>query len=127
MSILRPLGAERPGDISGHGLRHVVADVFGRFRFLRAPDLADHHDRMRIGIGLEQLEDILERRAVDRIAADADTRDTRSPDPSSAPRPHSERSRTANDAHMALEIDVPGHNAEQRLARRDDDGRNGAR
>ncbi len=50
----------------------MVADEFGRLGLLRAADLADHHHRLGLRIVLEQLEDVLEGPAVDRVAADAD-------------------------------------------------------
>ena len=39
-----------------------------------AADLADEHDRVGLVVGGEELEDVEERRADDRVAADADAR-----------------------------------------------------
>ena len=47
-----------PGDVADDRLGHVVLDV-GRGLLLGvAADLADHHDRLRVGVGLERLEGV---------------------------------------------------------------------
>ncbi len=71
MAHLAALGRGEARDIGDDGLGHVVADVFRGLGFLRSADLADHHDGIRVRIGLEELENVLEGGAVDRIAADA--------------------------------------------------------
>ena len=66
----RPAGDERD-------LRHVAEVLGGPGRGLllgRAADLADQDDRVGVGVRGEQLEDVEERRADDRVAADPDAR-----------------------------------------------------
>ncbi len=60
------------GDERGDGLGHVRLHELGRFFFGRAADLADHHDRLRLGVRFEQRQRVDEVRADDRIAADPD-------------------------------------------------------
>ena len=87
----------------------MVACVLAAFGFLRSADLADHHHGVGVRIVLEQLEDVAEGRAVDRVAADADAgRDA------DAERLHlrgglvAERAGAADDADAAGQVDVPG-------------------
>ena len=64
----RPAGDERDlrdvGEVLGRPGRGLLLG--------RAADLADQHDRLGLGVRGEQLEDVEERRADDRVAADAD-------------------------------------------------------
>jgi hypothetical protein len=66
--------AREAGDVGDDRLRHLGLDERGRLLLLVAADLADHDDRLRLGVGLEALEDVDERRADDRVAADPDDR-----------------------------------------------------
>jgi hypothetical protein len=51
-----------------------LQDERGGFFFLVAPDLPDHHDLLGLRVVVKQLQHVYERRAHDRIAADADDR-----------------------------------------------------
>ena len=62
------------GDVGDDRLRHLRLDEVGGLLLLVAADLADHHDVLGLRVGLEPLEDVDERRADDRVAADADDR-----------------------------------------------------
>jgi hypothetical protein len=66
-------------DVGEHRLGHPVADELRSLLLLDAPDLADHHDELRLGIGLELLQHVDERRARHGVAADPD--DRRVPEP----------------------------------------------
>ena len=59
------------GDVGATGLRHLRRDELGRLLLGRAADLADHHDGLGLGVGLERLQAVDEGRARDRVAADA--------------------------------------------------------
>ena len=61
-----------PGNQTHDGLFHVRFDVLGSLFLRVAADFADHHDGVRFGIFVEQADRIEERRADNRIAADAD-------------------------------------------------------
>ena len=50
----------------------LLGDVAGRLLLFFAADLADEHDDLGLGVGLEQVEDVDERRADHRVAADPD-------------------------------------------------------
>ena len=110
-----------PGDESDHRLLHVRLHI-GRGGLLRiAADLADHHDRVRVGILVEQSQRIQEIRADDRIAADADAR--RLPDSQFRQLAHrfiGQRAGARNHAHVAFLMNVPGHDADLAFARRND-------
>src|SRR5262249_57792893 len=67
------------GDVAHDRLRHLGADELGCLLFLVAADLADQHDELGLVVFLEPREHVDERRADDRIAADAD--DRRVPEP----------------------------------------------
>ena len=54
-------------NIGDQRLLHVVAGPECGFRFLRAADLADHQHGVGARILLEQLQHVLEGRAVDRV------------------------------------------------------------
>src|SRR5690606_29494438 len=67
------LGGGEAGDVGHHGLGDVLLDV-GRGALLGvAADLADHHDRLGVGVGLERLQGVDVGGADHRVAADADT------------------------------------------------------
>ena len=72
--IVLPAGASKPAMYATTGFVHVLVDVARRLLLLVAADLADHHDELGLGIGLELLEHVDEARADDRVAADADDR-----------------------------------------------------
>ena len=60
------------GDVGDDGLGHVLGDELRRLLLGRAADLAGHDDQLGLVVGLEELEDVDERGARDRVAADAD-------------------------------------------------------
>ena len=65
------LGGRAPGDES-HNLQPAPAsEQLGRMLLVAAADLSDHDKVRRRRVCLEQLDDILERQAEHRIAADA--------------------------------------------------------
>src|SRR5581483_1943304 len=64
----------RAGDEARDRLFAILFDPLRRFLFGAAADFADHDDPVRVGIGAEHFNDVEVRRAVDRIAADADAR-----------------------------------------------------
>src|SRR4026207_1462879 len=85
-----------------------------------AADLPDHHDRGRLGIGLEEPQHVDEVGAGDRIAADAHAR--RLPEPALGElMDHlvGERAAARDHPHVAHLVDVAGHDADLGLARRD--------
>ena len=69
-----PRRRREAGDVGEHRLVHLLGDVIGRALLLLAADLAAHHDELGLGIGLEEIDDLDERGALDRVAADADDR-----------------------------------------------------
>ena len=86
-----------------------------------AADLADHHDRLGLGVGLERLEGVDVRGADDRVAADADG----GREAEVAQLVHhlvGQRARLGDEADRALAGDVGRGDADERLARRDDAG-----
>src|SRR5215469_13754214 len=60
-----------PGHVADDGLGDVLLDERGRALLGVAADLADHHDRRRLGIVLERPEAVDVRGADDRVATDA--------------------------------------------------------
>src|SRR6185369_3704791 len=102
-------------------LLHVRLDPRGSLLLRAAADLADHDDPVRVGIVVEEREQIDEVHPADRIAADADAR--RLPDPERrelTDRLVRERARLREHADVPLLVDVPRHDADLALARRDD-------
>src|SRR5436305_13604985 len=67
-------GRRDAGDVADDRLGHVGLDVVGGLLLGRAADLAAHDDQLRLGVVLEELADVDERRALHRLAADADHR-----------------------------------------------------
>jgi len=60
------------GDVGRYRFGHILLDKSRCLFFGGAADLTDHDDRIGVGIGLEQPEDIKMVGAVDRVAAYAD-------------------------------------------------------
>ena len=62
--VAHPLAWRRglAGDEADHGLVTCALMKRGRFFLVRAADLADHHDRVGLRVGLEERQDIDERR-----------------------------------------------------------------
>jgi len=67
----RPGGAVAPAMKTSDRLPAVLPNPFGGFLFRRAADFADHDDAVRVRVGIEQLNDVQVRGAVDRVAPDA--------------------------------------------------------
>src|SRR3954454_21267284 len=61
-----------PRDVSDDGLRDVGLDELRCALLGVATDLADHHDRVGLGVVLERTEAVDVRRADDRVSANAD-------------------------------------------------------
>ena len=66
------LGSGEPRDVADDRLGDVVLDVRRGPLLGVAADLADHHDRVGLGVVLERLEAVDVGGADDRVAADAD-------------------------------------------------------
>src|SRR5262245_15030971 len=117
------LGRSQAGDIGDDRLGHMLADEGGGLGLLWPADLADHHHGGGFGIGFEQLQDVSEGAAIDRIAPDADAGGH-----ADAQLLHlrrrliAQRARAADDADRAALIDMAGHDAKHRLTRADDAG-----
>ena len=88
-----------------------------------AADLADHTIAFGLGVGLEQLQQVDEGRADDRVAADADAgRLAEARGGELADRFVGERAAARDDADAPWLVDVAGHDADLGLAGRDDAG-----
>src|SRR5579884_68906 len=114
-----------PGNESGHGLVHVLLDEFRGLFFRIAADLADHHDGSGLRVLVKQTNGVHKAGADDGIAANADT--SRLADPKRRQLPHRlirQGAGARNQAHAAISagglVDVAGHNADLRFARRYD-------
>ena len=68
----RPGGAVAPAMNPATGFLQFCFDPLGGFFFRAAADFADHDDAVRFRVVVEQFDDVEVRRAVDRVAADAD-------------------------------------------------------
>src|SRR5437660_894500 len=107
-----------PRDERGDRLAQMLLDVSGRALFRRAADLADHQNGLGLWVGFKEFEDVDERRARNRIAADADT--GRLPQAQARQLPNcfvGERAATADDANGSGFVNVTGHDADLALAR----------
>src|SRR6266508_6592171 len=65
-------GGLEPGDVGDHRLAHVVGLESRCLLLLVSADLADHHHRLGLRVGLEAGQDVDEARADHRVATDAD-------------------------------------------------------
>src|SRR5262245_1841395 len=109
-----------PADEADDRLRDVRLDEGGGLLLGGAADLPDHHDRGRLGIGLEEPQHVDEVGAVHRIAADADA--GRLPQPALGELMDDlvgQRAAARDHAHVANLVDVTGHDADFGLAGRD--------
>src|SRR5690606_17427894 len=115
------LGRGEARDVADDRLRDVLLDV-GRGTLLGvAADLADHDDRLGLGVVLERLERVDVRGADDRVAADADG----GREPEVLELVHhlvGQRARLGHETDRALARDGVRGDAGERLARRDDAG-----
>src|ERR1051326_337569 len=64
--------SSRASDEARHRLFAILINPLGSFFFGRAADFADHNNTLRLRIGIEHFDDVQVRRAVHRIAANAD-------------------------------------------------------
>src|SRR5262245_61315199 len=104
-------------DEAHHRLGHVRLDEGGRLLLRAAADLADHHDRFGLRIGLEETQHVDEARAVHRIAADADAGGlAQSAQGELVHDLVGERATSGDDTDAALLVDVAGHDPDLGLA-----------
>ncbi len=104
---------------AGDGLPAVAPDPGGGFFFSRAADFADHDDAVRVRVGVEELDDVQVRGAVDRVAADADAGGLA--DAAAGELPDGfvgQRAAARHHADMALLVNVAGRNADAAAALR---------
>src|SRR5690606_13071534 len=86
-----------------------------------AADLANHHDTLGLGIGVELFQHVDEGHAVDRVAADADTGALAQTDVGGLlDRLVGQGAGAGDDADRTGHVDVARHDADLALARRDD-------
>ena len=72
--IVRPAGRREAGDVGDDRLVDVAGDEHRRVLLAVAADLSGHHDQLRLGVGLEEAENVDEARPGDRVSADPDDR-----------------------------------------------------
>src|SRR6185503_16867830 len=114
-------------DEADHRLRHVLLHEGGGFFLGGAPDLPDHHDRRGVRVGVEELQDVDEAGAVDRIAPDAHAGRLAEPAPGELVDDLvGERAAARDHPHVADLVDVARHDADLGLTRRDQAGTVGA-
>ena len=118
-----PLGAVRPAMKAAIGLVTCFLDEGGRFFFGGAADFAHHQDGFGRRIGLVHLQEVDERRADDRVAAEADAGRLAEAEVRELPDGFvGERAAAAHDADGALLVDVAGHDADFAFLGRDHAG-----
>src|SRR5215217_511688 len=106
-------------DVGEHGLGDVLTDVLGGLLLLVAADLAAHDDELGLIVLLEQRDDVDERRAHDRVAADADDRRVAEPGAGDLVADLvGQRARTRDEADVALGEEVGGDDPHVGLAGR---------
>ncbi|MNV18513.1 hypothetical protein D3C71_1093410 [compost metagenome] len=104
-------------DVGNNRLGHVCLDVGSRFFFSRTADLTDHHDRFGLRVFLEQLQDVDEVGARDRVTADADA--GRLAEAGVGGLLHSfvgQGAGTRNDTDLAWQVNVTWHDADLAFA-----------
>ena len=107
-------------DVGHYWLGHVGLDVSSSFFFSRTADLTDHHDRFGLRVFLEQLQDVDEVGAWDRVTADADAGGLTETGVSGLLNSFvSQGAGTRHDAYFAWQVDVARHDADFALARSD--------
>ena len=115
----RPGGAVRPAMKAAIGLRTSRAQKAAARLLLLAADLADHHDRLGLGVLVEHVEDVDEVGADDRVAADADAGGLA--DAGIGQGLHDlvgQRAGSADQPDRPAAVDVAGNDPDLRLARR---------
>src|SRR5271170_7795213 len=94
----------------------LVFEELRRVLFALAADFADHHDRLRLGIGEEHFKDVDELETLDRIAADAHGSGLAEPFARRlVHRLIGERAGARDDADAAPLEDIAGHDADLAL------------
>ena len=119
------LGRREACDVADDRLRDVLLDVGCGLLLSVATDLADHHDRLGVGVCLECLERVDVRRADDGVTTDAD----RGREAVVAQLEHHlvrQRARLRDEPDRSRSGDRRRRDACERLARRDDAGAVGA-
>src|SRR3972149_408114 len=114
-------GRRLAADEAHHGFPHMRLHEGGGLFLRGAADLADHHDGGGARVVLEEAQDVDEARAVDGVAPDADARGLA--EVALGQLVHhlvGERAAARDDAHGPCLVDVPGHDADLRLTRRDE-------
>ncbi|SPO56510.1 exported protein of unknown function [Pseudomonas sp. JV551A1] len=109
------------GDVGNDRLGDVGLDVGSSFFFSRTADLTDHDDRFGLRVFLEQLQDVDEVGARDRVTTDADA--GRLAEAGVGGLLHSfvgQGAGTRNDTDLAWQVDMAWHDADLALARGDD-------
>src|SRR5690554_2003224 len=112
-------------DEANNGLGEVAfgADRLCGLDFEVATDFADEDHAIGVGVGFEHLEDFNEARAVDRVAADADTGRLANAECGELTDGFvGERTGLGDDTDAAFQVDVAGHDADLACAGRDDAG-----
>ena len=113
----RPGGAVAPAMNPATGFLQLLPDPLGGFFLGAAADFADHDDAVRVRIVVEQLDDIEVRRAVDRVAADADAGGLADAAAGQLPdRLVGQRAAARDDADVALLVNVAGRDADAAAA-----------
>ncbi len=113
----------RARDEGRHRLLHVLLDVGGGVFLAGAADFADENDRVGIRVFVEHPDRVGVRRAVDRVAADADAGALAETARGELPnRLVGQRAAARDNADLAGLVDVAGHDAYLALAGRDDAG-----
>src|SRR4051812_10860803 len=112
-----------PSDVGEHRLRDVLGDVLRGLLLGVAADLAAHHDQLGLLVLLEELDDVDEVRARDRVAADADDRRVAEATLCQLVADLiGERARARHQADVALAEEVRRDDPDVGLARREDAG-----
>ena len=116
-------GSSNTRNVGDHRLGDVLADELGGRLFVRATDFANHDDAFGLRVLLEQGQHVHEVHAANRVATDADASALAEAELRGLVHGFvSERARTRNDADATATVNMARHDADLRLARRDDTG-----
>ncbi len=111
------------GDETDHRLLHVFLYIRGGQLFGVAADFADHDDGVGVGVVVEELDGVGVGGADDGVASDADTGRLADVEIRQLADGFVGKCAGARDhAHVAREVNVPGHDADLALAGSDDAG-----
>src|SRR5690606_9207078 len=104
-------------DVGNHRLGHIGLDESRRFFLGGTADLADHNDRFSLRVSLEQLQDVNEVGARNRVAADADAgRLSKTEIGGLLYRFVGQGAGTRHDTDLARQVNVARHDADFALA-----------